>query len=132
MKSTIGCMSIAVALLVSVSNAVNGADMGTETTYQARLDDAGVKVNGMVDMKFSLHDADVGGNMVGSTVIFDGQVGNGAPVRVTDGLLTARPDFGASIFGGPALWLEIAWSRSTWRASAKSCQKARARLNRVL
>ena len=40
MKSTIGCMSVCVALLLSVSNTVNAANLGTETTYQARLDDA--------------------------------------------------------------------------------------------
>jgi hypothetical protein len=44
---------------------------------------------------------------VGSTAIFDGQGGNGAPVDVADGLLTVSPDFGANVFDGTALWLEI-------------------------
>ncbi len=107
MKSSIGCMSVCVALSLSVSNGVKAADMGTEMTYQGRLDDAGVPVNGQVDMRFTLYDAATLGNVVGTTAVFDGQGGNGAAVDVIDGLLTVSPDFGANVFDGTALWLEI-------------------------
>lgn len=92
--------------LVSISTAT-AAPMGSGISYQGVLEDAGVSVTGQVDMIFTLHDAATLGNVVGTAVIFDGQVGNGLPVDVTEGLFTAAPDFGANVFDGTALWLAI-------------------------
>ena len=95
------------AFLLLPGQSARAAPMGTETTYQGLLEEAGVAVNGQVDMIFTLYDAETMGNVVGSAVIFDGQGGNGPPVDVADGLFTVRPDFGANVFAGTALWLEI-------------------------
>ena len=78
---------VMVLSLLGLPGAARGAEMGTEVTYQGNLTDGGGPVTGQVDMKFTLYDAVTLGNQVGTTAIFDGQGGNGAPVVVADGLL---------------------------------------------
>lgn len=73
--------------------------LGTAFTYQGELTDAGVPVAGSADFRFTLHDAETGGSVVGSTVSLD-------DVAVADGRFTVQLDFGAS-FDGDARWLEI-------------------------
>ncbi len=63
--------ALSAAMLVQ-AGAVKAAEMGTEVTYQGNLTDGVGPVTGQVDMRFTLYDADVGGNVVGSTIIFDG------------------------------------------------------------
>ena len=107
MQALRNCHGFSVVLVALWAHAAQAAPMGTETTYQGLLEDAGVSVTGQVDMIFTLYDAATIGNVVGTAVLFDGQAGNGAPVDVTDGLFTVAPDFGANVFDGTALWLEI-------------------------
>ena len=96
-----------VVLVALWAHAAQAAPMGSEVTYQGVLEEAGEAVTGQVDMIFTLYDAETMGNVVGSAVVFDGQGGNGPPVDVTDGLFTVMPDFGANVFDGTALWMEI-------------------------
>ena len=74
---------------------------GTLFTYQGILTVSnGVAATGVYDMQFKLHPAATGTNQVGTTL-------TNATVGVTDGLFTVPLDFGATVFNGSALWLEI-------------------------
>jgi hypothetical protein len=72
----------------------------TALTYQGRLNSGGVPANGVYDLQFTLYDAGLGGNPVGSPVAL-------AAVSVTNGLFTVALDFGSGVFTGAALWLEV-------------------------
>jgi len=74
--------------------------MGTAFTYQGRLTDGGSPANGVYDFRFQLYDAESGGTQVGTTVTAD-------DVQVSEGLFTVRLDFGAGVFTGDGLWLEV-------------------------
>jgi hypothetical protein len=87
-------------LLASAGALTRGEHMGTAFTYQGRLTDNGTAASGSYDVLFTLHDAATGGNKIGPSV----QV---APTVVTDGLLTATLDFGATAFLGDSRWLQI-------------------------
>jgi hypothetical protein len=89
------------ALLHTAAEARAQTLLPTAVTYQGQLKDGGSPANGSHDLQFSLFDAASGGAQVGSTICVDN-------VNVVDGLFTAQFDFGASVFGGGARWLEIA------------------------
>jgi len=72
----------------------------TAFTYQGQLNDAGVPVNGTVDIDASLWDADVAGTQVGATINLVG-------VSVVSGLFTAQLDFGAASYNGAGRWLDL-------------------------
>jgi len=69
-------------------------------TYQGRLLDSGQPANGSYDLRFTLADAATNGNYLAGPL-------TNAPVPVGNGLFAATLDFGASVFGGSARWLEI-------------------------
>ena len=73
---------------------------GTAFTYNGRLNNNGVPVNGAYELSFTLYDLDAGGNVVGGPL---------PPIAadVVNGLFTVRIDFGAGIFVGPPRWLNI-------------------------
>ena len=73
----------------------------TSFTYQGRLTDAGQAAQGSYELRLSLFSADSGGSPVA------GPLTNGAVV-VSNGLFTTTLDFGADVFDGTNLWLEIA------------------------
>jgi hypothetical protein len=75
--------------------------LGSGFTYQGRLTDGGEPANGTYDLRFFLYDAAAGGAQVGPEVLKE-------DVVVTEGVFTVQLDFGAGIFKGDALWLEIA------------------------
>lgn len=75
--------------------------VGTAFTYQGYLDDGGAAADGLYDFQFALYDAAVAGNQIGGTQAVNA-------VTVNGGLFTVQLDFGASAFGGGALWLQIA------------------------
>lgn len=82
--------------LAQVSEAV---PMGTAFTYQGRLIDANSAADGLYDLEFSLHDANVAGTQKGPTNTME-------EVDIIDGYLTVLLDFG-NVFDGQSRWLEI-------------------------
>jgi len=77
------------------------AAMGTAFTYQGQLRRDGNLVHGACDFRFTLWDAETGGNQIGPTQ-------DKASVSVTNGLFTVQLDFGAEAFRGDARWLQVA------------------------
>lgn len=77
--------------------------LGTGFTYQGRLRDDGMILNGLVDLRFTLTDGT--GGTVGSAVTL-------ADVAVADGLFTVElntnGEFGPDAFDGEARFLEVA------------------------
>jgi hypothetical protein len=72
----------------------------TAFTYHGRLNNSGVPVTGLYDMRFAVYDANATGQLVAGPLPL-------YALAVTNGLFTARLDFGAEVFTGPARWLEI-------------------------
>ena len=91
---------IALALMNTPATLFAQSPMGTAFSYQGQLKLAGVPVDDTADFEFTLWDADVGGNQVGSYW----PVNN---VTVGDGLFTVEVDFGVLAFSGEERWLEI-------------------------
>lgn len=74
---------------------------GTAFTYQGRLENSGVPVNGTHDLRFRLWLTDNDpNNPIGPAVCKDN-------VPVNDGLFTTELDFGTNVYLGFPLWLEI-------------------------
>ncbi|MGE0481058.1 MAG: tail fiber domain-containing protein [Phycisphaerae bacterium] len=96
--------AMVIAMSVVFAGFATAADVGTEFTYQGRLENGGVPAEGAHDMRFRLYNAVTAGAQVGVSRVHDG---NFEPVvNVVDGLFTVKLDFGA-LFDGTALWLEI-------------------------
>lgn len=76
------------------------AALDTAFSYQGRLNDAGSPADGDYDFQFIIFTAEVGGSQVGPIL-------NGDHVQVIDGYFTVYLDFGAGVFDGTALWLEV-------------------------
>jgi len=74
--------------------------VGTDFTYQGRLEDGQAPANGSYDFKFRLYDAVSAGSQHGPTVTV-------SALAVADGWVTVELDFG-SVFNGDERWLEIA------------------------
>lgn len=90
-------MVLFVALLLSVH-----ATMAQTTpfTYQGRLTDGSLSVNGLYDFQFKLFDALMGGSQVGSTL-------SPTNVSVSGGVFTVTLDFGVAAFPGANRFLDI-------------------------
>jgi hypothetical protein len=89
-----------ISLLASLGVGHLANAQGTAFTYTGRLNNNGAPVNGAYDLRFTIYDSDVGVNVVAGPL----------PVNafaVANGLFSARVDFGAGIFTGPARWLEV-------------------------
>jgi hypothetical protein len=90
---------LAVVLVLAVAALpATAAAIGTEFTYQGRLDRNDVPASTTCDFAFLLYDAAVGGSVVSIT--------NALDVPIEDGLFTVTLDFGA-VFNGSSRWLEI-------------------------
>jgi hypothetical protein len=91
-----------VAILAAIR--VEGAPLGSEFTYQGRLEQNGVPVTGSSTLRFSLWDASSGGTQIGTSQLLAG-------VPVADGLFTVMLDgaaqFGAAAWNGDARWLQV-------------------------
>jgi hypothetical protein len=81
------------------------APVGSGFTYQGRLKVGSGAANGYYDLRFSLYDAAMGGNLVSGPVEW-------ADFAVADGLFTVQLNFGPGAFSGEARWLEIAVRQS--------------------
>ena len=90
---------IAIASLASGSVAVAQTAQLPDFTYQGRLTQNGEPADGTYDLVFTLYDADVGGNVVGTPQ---------AEVQfpVVDGLFTASLAF-PGVFTGNQIWLDV-------------------------
>jgi len=98
--SRLAMFAVTLALGSAVETA-HGTPLGTEFTYQGQLKDAGLPADGDYDFVFRLFDDPNDGT----------QIGNDFPVDdwpISDGLFTVQLDFGAGVFTGNALWLEVA------------------------
>ncbi|HMJ88948.1 MAG TPA: hypothetical protein VK530_03985 [Candidatus Acidoferrum sp.] len=74
---------------------------GTAFTYQGQLSNGGSPATGIYDFQFTVRDAVVAGNGVGTFPL-------SATLPVTNGLFTVTLDPGAGVFTGATRWLEIA------------------------
>jgi hypothetical protein len=91
--------SITMAALLSVC-CLSTFAQPTAFTYQGNLNDGAVPANGVFDLHFSAWNSASGPPQVGSSV-------TNIAVGVSNGLFTTKVDFGANIFTGSDLWLEI-------------------------
>lgn len=98
-SGALGVLFVVVLCCVS-PRPLAAATMGTGFTYQGRFMDGGSPAGGTYDFEFKLYDASTGGSQQGSTVY-------GGDVEVDDGYFTVELDFGSSVFGGDARWLQI-------------------------
>ncbi|TXG80610.1 MAG: hypothetical protein E6R11_00915 [Rhodocyclaceae bacterium] len=101
-------LAMTMCVLLFASALLAQTPQGTQFSYQGALRQAGVPVNGSVDMVFDLFDAPVGGNAVGPSLQFT--AANGNPVAVDEGVFNVTLDFGSSAFNGPTTfqrWLRI-------------------------
>jgi len=73
---------------------------GTAFTYQGRLNTMGGAANGSYDFQFIVFNVNSNGVSVGPVL-------TNAAVSVTNGLFTTTLDFGAGVFTGANLWLDI-------------------------
>ncbi|MBI3852845.1 MAG: hypothetical protein HY298_21530 [Verrucomicrobia bacterium] len=97
MKKLIPLSLITLAVLTGASHTFA---QGTAFTYQGRLADGGTPANGSNDFTFAVFASASGGlPLAGPIKVED--------VIVSNGLFTATVDFGAGVFTGTNLWLEI-------------------------
>lgn len=88
-------------LLLCSASVVGGTPLGTDFTYQGKLDLSGVPVNGTADFQFKLFGALTGGTQIGSTIAVNN-------VTVSDGGFAVNLDFGAVAFeAGDERWIEL-------------------------
>ncbi len=95
-----GWLLVVVGCLLILDSARAEA-VGTQFTYQGRLQDAGQPANGLFDLRFQLHDVPNGNGAYtsGELTLED--------VPVEDGVFSVVLDFGAMAFAGDARWLSI-------------------------
>jgi hypothetical protein len=82
-----------------LSAAAHALPVGTDFTYQGKLQKGASAYTGTADMVFRLYDLSAAGNQVGADVTLAG-------VTVSQGLFTVDLDFG-NVFDGTSMWLEV-------------------------
>jgi hypothetical protein len=101
MKASILGLSAAALLLAAMPTLPAFAQVGSDFTYQGKLELSGDLVNGSADFQFRLFSSSGGGSQIGSTQ----NVNN---VNLVDGLFTLPLNFGSDAFNGDERYLEIA------------------------
>jgi hypothetical protein len=94
------CIITLLTLFALGSTLANAAPLGTAFSYQGHLDDGSIPAQGIYDFRFAVYDAADSGAQSGNAITNSG-------VTVSKGLFTAVLNFGASVFTGNALWLDI-------------------------
>ncbi len=74
--------------------------LGSAFTYQGRIEQGGVPVDGALDLEFALYDASEGGGVVGTLPVLE-------DVAVANGLFSVQLEFGAAAFAGDERWIEV-------------------------
>jgi len=88
------------AVGLAASQAWPQSPLGTAFTFQGQLKEEGGPANGEYDFVFRLFDASSGPAQIGGDWVVDDW-------PVNNGLFTVQLDFGAGVFTGDALWLEV-------------------------
>ncbi len=96
MRRSGGLHGLALGAMVCCASMARGEPM----TYQGRLLDAGVPVDGTADLEFRVFTASVGAGQVGPTL-----VANAWPID--GGLFSIELDFGAGVFTGGDRWIAV-------------------------
>lgn len=97
-------LSRPLAAVLFLAAALNLSAQGTAIFYQGRLNDSGAPANTNYDMRFAVYDAVTNGNRVSILL-------TNFAVPVSNGLFSAKLDFGPGVFNGTANgsndWLDI-------------------------
>ena len=91
--------AIATLILGAGSIAAGPPQVGSSFTYQGTLSDGGAPIDGTVDLRFRLYDAESGGTEVAPQIVM-------TDVAVTNGLFDVALDFG-NVFDSNQYYLEI-------------------------
>src|SRR5215813_9199225 len=89
-----------IILLILLTGASIANGQTATFTYQGKLNVSGSPANGNYDFEFKLFDAASGGTQQGSTVTLTN-------IAVSSGVFTVQLDFGASVYTGGDLFLDI-------------------------
>jgi trimeric autotransporter adhesin len=92
---------IVTAVILLACLGLQASAVGTAFTYQGSLQEEGAPVDGILDFRLILYDAEVGGSQIGNVL-------TNLAVEVQNGLVNLLLDFGAEPFLGDEVWLEIA------------------------
>lgn len=103
-RCSVALATMACAAVLTTCVAVHAeSPLGTAFTYQGRLEQSGVPVDGedAADLRFTLYDgADSGANQIAGPLTFQG-------VDIVDGLFVVEVDFGVGAFNGDARFIQI-------------------------
>lgn len=88
-------------MLVGACVSANAEPLGSGFSYQGELRQQGNPANGLFDFKFSIFDLEIGGSALATPLLLE-------DVSVEEGNFVVELDFGAEVFSGAQLWLEIA------------------------
>lgn len=91
---------IATVVLALLASAGSTLAQSTAFTYHGRLNNNAAPVTGLYDLRFTIFDSSGGATVVAGPLPANS-------LGITNGLFTARLDFGAGVFTGPPRWLEI-------------------------
>jgi hypothetical protein len=91
---------VVLTTLVAAAKFTGGTPIDQTFTYQGQLRNAGQLVNGPVDLKITMWDADTGGSQVGSTNTFNA-------MQLNDGRFACGLNFGNAAFDGSNRWIQV-------------------------
>lgn len=91
---------VVVALLAAAAKFVGGTPLDQTFTYQGQLRNAGQLVNGPVDLRITLWDADVAGGQIGSANTFNA-------MQLNEGRFACGLNFGNVAFDGSNRWIQV-------------------------